>query len=125
MYWNIPTLPLYDGQKDAFVLDSTFQTIKYYAIISAIQSKDNERTLKMIERAINEPFIENSTFEESALYELMATEYINMGDSANYQRALELGAQKFPQVTTLSRISRTSSFVVVRVIKPFNTLTRL
>ena len=41
VYWNIPTLPLYDGQKDAFVLDSTFQTIKYYAIISAIQSKDN------------------------------------------------------------------------------------
>jgi Flp pilus assembly protein TadD len=108
VYWNIPTLPLYDGQKDAFVLDSTFQTIKYYAIISAIQSKDNERTLKMIERAINEPFIENSTFEESALYELMATEYINMGDSANYQRALELGAQKFPSsnyfVTNLANI---------------------
>jgi tetratricopeptide (TPR) repeat protein len=108
VYWNIPTLPLYDGQKDAFVLDSTYQTIKYYAIISAIQSKDNERALKMIERAVNEPFIENSTFEESGLYELMATEYLTMGDSANYQRSLELGATKFPSsnyfVTNLANI---------------------
>lgn len=108
VYWNIPTLPFYDGQKDAFTLDSTYQTIKYYAIISAIQSKDNERALKMIERAVNEPFIENSTFEESVLYELMATEYLTMGDSANYQRALELGASKFPSsnyfVTTLANI---------------------
>jgi tetratricopeptide (TPR) repeat protein len=96
VYWNIPTLPIFSDQKDAFVADSTYQTIKYYAILTAIQSRDHERALKLIERAINEPFIENSTFEESALYELKASEYISMGDSTNYIEALRQGAEKFP-----------------------------
>ncbi len=96
VYWNIPTLPIFSDQKDAFVADSTYQTIKYYAILTAMQSRDHERALKLIERAINEPFIENSTFEESALYELKASEYISMGDSTNYIEALRQGAEKFP-----------------------------
>ncbi|MGI6573005.1 MAG: tetratricopeptide repeat protein [Fermentimonas sp.] len=109
VFWDIPTLPIFAGQKDAFVLDSTYQTIKYYAIITAIQSNDHERALKMIERATNEPFIENSSFKESDLYELMASEYINSGDTASYMRTLELGATKFPSsnyfITNLANVS--------------------
>jgi tetratricopeptide (TPR) repeat protein len=96
VYWDIPTLPIFDGQKDAFVPDSTYQTIKYYAIITAIQSKDHDRALKMIERATSEPFIENSSFKESDLYELKASEYFSLGDTVNYMRALNEGASKFP-----------------------------
>ena len=97
VYWNIPTLPMYEGVSDAFVLDSTYQTIKYYAIITTIQAQEHERALKMLERAANEPFIENSAYQESDLYELMSSEYLNLGDSAKYLETLYAGADKFPK----------------------------
>lgn len=97
VYWSIPTLPMFEADKGAFVIDSTFQTIKYYAIITAIQAKEHERALKMLERAASEPFIENSAYVESDIYELMASEYINLGDSAKYLETLYLGADKFPK----------------------------
>ncbi len=97
IYWDIPTLPMFAGESNAFVLDSTYQTIKYYAIITTIQAQEHERALKMLERAANEPFIENSAYQESDIYELMASEYINLGDSAKYLEVLYEGADKFPK----------------------------
>lgn len=96
VYWTIPTLPLYDNPASAFLLDSTYQTIKYYAIITAIQAEEHNRALDMIKRAMSEPFIENSSYQESDLYELMASEYIMLGDSAMYLETLYLGSEKFP-----------------------------
>ncbi len=95
-YWNIPSLPVFEDQKNAFVLDSTYQTIKYYAIITAIQAKNHNKAIQLVDRAINEPFIENDAYKESDLYELMASEYVNIGDSANFLKILEQGANKFP-----------------------------
>lgn len=97
VYWDMPTLPMFEGEQNAFVLDSTYQTIKYYAIITTIQAQEHERALKMLERAANEPFIENTAYTESDIYELMASEYINLGDSAKYLEILHLGSEKFPQ----------------------------
>ena len=97
VYWNIPTLPMFKDDNEAFVIDSTYQTIKYYAIITAIQAQQHERALKMLERAANEPFIENSAYQESDIYELMASEYINLDDSVKYIETLHLGAEKFPE----------------------------
>lgn len=96
IYWDIPSLPMFEDQKDAFVLDSTYQTIKYYAIITAIQAEDHKRALAMLERASKEPFIENSAYKESDIYELMASEYVSLGDTAKYLETLNLGAQRFP-----------------------------
>ncbi|SFL01403.1 tetratricopeptide repeat protein [Proteiniphilum acetatigenes] len=97
VYWNIPALPMFEGQKDAFVLDSTYQTIKYYAIISAISAEQHERALAMLERVAKEPFIENSVYPESDIYELMASEYEKLGDSVKFVETLYLGAEKFPK----------------------------
>jgi tetratricopeptide (TPR) repeat protein len=97
VYWNIPTLPLFEKPESTFSLDSTYQTIKYYAIITAIQAEQHERALAMLKRATSEPFIENSSYQESDLYELMASEYINLGDSAKYLETLYVGAEKFPK----------------------------
>src|SRR5690554_1087010 len=97
IYWEMPTLPMFEGDAESFAIDSTYQTIKYYAIITAIQAQEHERALRMLERAANEPFIENSAYQESDIYELMASEYINLGDSAKYLETLHLGAEKFPQ----------------------------
>ncbi len=96
IYWDIPSLPMFEDQKDAFVLDSTYQTIKYYAIITAIQAGDHQRALAMLERAAKEPFIENSAYKESDIYELMASEYVSLGDTAKYLETLHLGAKRFP-----------------------------
>ncbi|HBG57916.1 MAG TPA: hypothetical protein DDX07_07875 [Porphyromonadaceae bacterium] len=96
IYWDIPSLPMYEGQADAFVKDSTFQTIKYYAIITAIQAEDHKRALSMLERAAKEPFIENSAYKESDIYELMASEYVSLGDTAKYLETLNFGAERFP-----------------------------
>ncbi len=97
IYWNIPTLPLYNNPAETFSLDSTYQTIKYYAIITAIQAEEHDRALGMLKRATSEPFIENSSYQESDLYELMASEYVYLGDSAKYLETLNIGAEKFPQ----------------------------
>ena len=96
IYWDIPSLPLYEDKKEQFVLDTTYQTIKYYAIITAIQAEQHERALKMLNRATSESFIENSACKESDLYELMASEYMNLKDTAKYVQALYAGAEKFP-----------------------------
>lgn len=96
-YWNIPTLPMFADKKDEFNIDSTYQTIKYYAVITAIQAKDHKRALKMLERASKEPFIENSAYKESDIYELMASEYMQLSDTAKYTEALYAGAEKFPK----------------------------
>lgn len=96
VYWDIPTLDMFED-KSIFALDSTYQTIKYYAIITAIQAEDHSRALKLIQRATNEPFVENSAYQESDLYELMASEYIQSGDTAKYLETLNVGADKFPK----------------------------
>ncbi len=96
IYWNIPSLPMYADQKDAFLIDSTYQTIKYYAIITAIQSEDHKRALNMLERVAKEPFIENNAYKESDIYELMASEYMNLGDTVKYLETLNMGAERFP-----------------------------
>ncbi len=96
VYWNIPTLPMFEGEENAFVLDSTYQTIKYYAIITAIQGGDHKRALALLERAANEPFIENSAYKESDIYELMASEYLQLGDSAKFVEILYEGSERFP-----------------------------
>lgn len=96
IYWDIPSLPMFEESKDEFVIDSTFQTIKYYAIITAIQAENHEKAIELLQRAADEPFIENSAYVESDLYELMASEYLNLGDSAKFVEVLNVGAERFP-----------------------------
>lgn len=96
IYWKIPTLPMFAGTKEAFLIDSTYQVIKYYAIISAILAQEHPRAVNMLKRAANEPFIENSTYKEMEIYELLANEYIQLNDSVKYIETLHHGAEKFP-----------------------------
>ena len=88
---------MFEDVKADFAIDSTYQTIKYYAIITAIQAEDHDRALDLIKRAVDEPFIENNAYDESDLYELLASEYMLLGDTASYIEVLNVGASKFPQ----------------------------
>lgn len=102
-YWELPSLAIFeDSRADFNTQDTTFQTIKYYAVISAIQSKDNARSTKLLKKLIAEPYIQNSTYKESDTYELLASEYQQSGDSVAYVNLLREGTQKFPSVKYFS-----------------------
>lgn len=99
IYWNIPSLPMFTSAdvKDLNIVDSTFQVIKYYAAITAIQAKETERSIILLKRLINEPYIQNSSQKESDPYELLASQYLTKGDSIQYLEVLNIGVQRFPQ----------------------------
>lgn len=95
-YWEIPSLNFWGDEFTALKTDSTFQTIKYYAVITAIQAEDSDRAVKLLNKLANEPYYTNSTYKESDVYELLANEYTKRNDSINYIATLLQGAQKFP-----------------------------
>ncbi len=96
-YWELPTLAMFDETRGDFNMqDTTYQIIKYYAVISAVQSQDHPRTVKLLKKLTGEPYIQNSTYKESDVYELLASEYQLMGDSVAYVEALRAGSQRFP-----------------------------
>lgn len=101
-YWELPSLALFENDSDFNTQDTTFQTIKYYAVISAIQSKDNERSIKLLKKLSAEPYVQNSTYKESDVYELLASSYQLAGDSVAYVNTLREGTQKFPSVKYFS-----------------------
>lgn len=97
-YWEMPNLPIFAEEKEPLVhpQDSTLQTIKYYAVITAVQSKDHERSIKLLNKLMGETYVPNPTYKESDVYELLASEYQSINDSLAYVNTLASGAQKFP-----------------------------
>lgn len=96
-YWDLPSLAMFEESRGDFnTQDTTFQTIKYYAVISAIQSGDHGRSVNLLKKIIAEPYVQNSTYKESDPYELLASEYQQTRDSLAYARLLSEGARKFP-----------------------------
>lgn len=98
-YWDIPSLEMFsEDPKDKInTNDSTFQTIKYYAAICAIQAEQHPKAIQLLKRINAEPFVDNSTYKPSDVYELLASEYQVTGDSVSYAQILEDGANKFPK----------------------------
>ncbi|NDV94339.1 hypothetical protein D0T84_05325 [Dysgonomonas sp. 521] len=96
-YWELPLLSMFDDTKGDFnTQDSIYQTIKYYAVISSIQSRDHDRSIKLLNKLISEPYIQNSTYKESDAYELLASEYQQIDDSLAFVKTLNEGASRFP-----------------------------
>lgn len=97
-YWTMPKDEIfkYDSDGGIVVADSLLQTIKYYAVITAIQSGNQDRSVKLLNNIINEGYVVNSTYKESDPYELLASEYLQMKDSVKFMEVLRAGAQKFP-----------------------------
>lgn len=102
LYWDVPLLPMFAEEKEPLMeknprQDSTYQSIKYYSVISAVQSGDSEKSIRLLEKIIASPYLPNDVHLESDPYELLAVEYEKKGDSINYINTLKLGAQKFPK----------------------------
>ena len=95
-YWNMPSLDIFKNDPIPLVTNDTLlQTIKYYAAVCAIQSKDHNRSIELLKRITSEPFVENKDYQESEIYERLANEYIQIGDSVKYIATLEDGAKRF------------------------------
>lgn len=105
-YWEIPSLAVFSDEKEKInTNDSTFQTIKYYSVICAIQASQSDEALKeketlraieLLNKLISEPYVPNSTYKEHEAYELLASEYESVGDTVKFIETLESGAAKFP-----------------------------
>jgi len=97
-YWDMPSLPMFEDEKSKIeVVDSTFQIIKYYAVLCANYAGDHDRAINYLHRIMKEPFAENSLYQESHVYELLASEYNQKGDSVKFMQTLEDGAKKYPK----------------------------
>lgn len=95
--WDIPQLTIFDEQTKINSNDTTFLIIKYYATISAMQAKNHKKAIEFLQRMKNDTYMPNKAFNESDIYEYMASEYQQMGDTVGYIKALEDGATKFPK----------------------------
>lgn len=96
MFWDIPTFKFMEGE-DLITNDTTYQTIKYYAVISAIQSNDSDRAISLLKRLIDSPYIPTPVYAESDPLELLSVEYSKAGDTINYINILKEGALKYPK----------------------------
>lgn len=95
--WDIPEARVFEDAPETInTNDSTFSIIKYYAVLSAINAKESRKAIRFLKKMSTEPYIDNSTFKENYIYELIADEYKKLGDTIAYTNALEEGAKKYP-----------------------------
>lgn len=93
-YWDIPSLSIFSN--DNIEISESAPIIKYYSAICAIQSEDNDRSVGLLKRLMNEPYVENDTYKEDDIYELLAEAYKKANDSIKYIESLKIGSEKFP-----------------------------
>lgn len=98
MYCDIPSLPMFEGEKEPLIpADTIYLAMKYWATVSALQAQDSKRAERLLKELIATPYQANTTYEESAPYELLAVEYEKAGDTINYVNILKQGSDKFPK----------------------------
>lgn len=89
-YLAIPSLPM---MKNAvFTTDATANKyIKYYAAYSAVKLEKHQEAIKLYKE------LKNDTVNTNAVYQLLATEYMAIKDTANYVATLKEGFEKFKE----------------------------
>ncbi len=96
-YWDMPNQSIFSEDPSLFnKQDTVYQTIKYYAILTSIQSDDHKRAINLLKKIEKEPYVTNNTYKESDIYELLASEYQRLDDSISYVNTLRIGAEKYP-----------------------------
>ncbi len=104
--WNLPSLDMFHettkGAVELVIPDSVLQKTKYYSVVTAIQASQEyespaniKRSISLLNRLINEGYVENPDYIASVPYELLATQYQRSNDSINFVRTIRVGADKF------------------------------
>ncbi|GGK01446.1 tetratricopeptide repeat protein [Parabacteroides faecis] len=88
-YLEISELPMFEGTQTA-EKDSTFMTVQFYAAVAATQLGDSPTAIKALTRA------KDTDFRQNDVYQYLAYEFQQAGDSVSYLNTLEEGLSKFP-----------------------------
>lgn len=93
LYGDIPNLPMMEGTKVDGVVenDSTAKQIRYYAGLAASFIPDHKAAIEIYES------IKDNGYEEKNIYRNLAYEYTQTEDSANLEKILVGGFEKFPE----------------------------
>ncbi|MDR0427959.1 MAG: tetratricopeptide repeat protein, partial [Dysgonamonadaceae bacterium] len=97
LYGDIPNLPIFEGDpfqetegKPLTASDTVNVRIRYFAALSADLAKLYDDAIEIYEE------IKDFGFNEETAYKRIASLYYLQQDTANYAKALEAGADKFP-----------------------------
>ena len=96
--WTLPALDMFneDPKKPLAVSDSIMQLTKFYSVATSIQANNNyQRSIDLLNKMIEEGYLENEAYKPADLYELLANEYLKMNDSTSYVRTIKTGADLF------------------------------
>ena len=70
--------------------DSLYLQIVFYKGVTASLMEDHQKAVDTYES------LKGKNYQENDIYKYLSTEYLNMKDSANFEKTLEEGAKKFP-----------------------------
>ncbi len=88
-YLEISEMPMFEGTPTA-AKDSTFMTVQFYAAVAATQMNDSKTAIAALSRA------KDTDFRQNDVYQYLAYEYQQAGDTVNFVSTLEEGLKKFP-----------------------------
>lgn len=88
---QIPDLKMFDEKQLAKMpKDSTYTKYKYFAALFAMQAKEHQAAIVLLED------LKDQNEEVIACTEFLAQEYLEVGDTVNYIRTLQLGVDRYP-----------------------------
>lgn len=97
IYWNYQSLRIFsDPRVKSLPKNGQEASIKYFAAICAIKAEDSDRSIRLLNRLISEPYIPESSYKESDPYELLSEEYRKTGDKDSFIQIIKTGMKKFP-----------------------------
>jgi tetratricopeptide (TPR) repeat protein len=85
---QIPGLPMMENE---IPLDSTYYMIKYYAALSASNSKMHDKAIALYED------LKTKDYEALTVYQLLYEEYLNQKDTAKFVQTLKDGFSAYPR----------------------------
>jgi len=90
LFGDYKTMDLFAGEKWTLA-DSVENQIRYYAGLSAAFIPNHPAAIEIFEE------IKDSGISEADIYRTLASEYLQMEDTAGFERTIVAGSQKFPQ----------------------------
>lgn len=89
-YLEIAHFPAFQNEKVA-EKNENYNTVLFYSAVAATQLKDSPKAIAALERA------KTSDHRASDIYQYLAYEYEQVGDTAKWEQTLEEGMAKFPE----------------------------
>jgi len=97
LYGDIPAMDLFKDEKwNISKGDTTEMQIRFNAGIMASMIPDPQAAIAIYSELKNNGYVENAAFKENEVYQRLAEAYSQAKDTANYEKAVKEGIDKFP-----------------------------